>query len=141
MRPSLLQFSLVLLLFGISGKTAHAQFIETECSLLHPFNSDARLIGAQWQEDGETHFAPEIEYRLENGDYYSALDYRVGGYVADRQRKIRLLCIYRGAPDLYVDIPGLVNKCVLIWRDPANPKADPVYRRAYCESDISGGAN
>ncbi len=125
----------------IPALPAKAQFVETECPLVHPQFPNGKLNSAQWQEGQETHFVPEIEYRLENGNYYAALDYRYPEYYRDfRKYGVRLWCRYRGAPDLYIDIPGLVNKCVLIWHDPADPKADPIYRRAYCESDVSGAA-
>lgn len=111
-----------------------AQFIETDCPTIHPNNPHAWLDSAAPLEDGKiANYLPEINYREKDGTEISVIDYR---YLQDlNYRQAKLRCRYHKAPDVLVDIPGLLTRCVRHTREV--DKKTLIYLRGYCESDIS----
>ena len=124
----------------LSGFPAYAQFQSTVCPILHPVNQKARLNTAYPLEDGIiSGMLPDPQYTDDDGTEVAVYDYR--RYEELFHRFAKLKCSYRGAPDIFLDIPGILMRCEMRARMPINPKADPIYISAYCESDISGTAN
>jgi len=110
-----------------------AQFVETECPIRHPEQNTAKLVGATALEDGTmAHYLPEYYLVEKDGSKVGIFDYRLAEDL--RYRHARMQCWYDKAPDVFVDVPGLMTRCVFHFR---HLKKMFIYIRAYCESDIS----
>jgi len=112
---------------------AAAQFVETDCPLRHPEIRTAKLDTIVPLEDGfMSHDLPDFYYKQKDGSKIGIIDYRFSNDLI--YRNARLLCRYDKAPDLLLDIPGLLTRCVLHYRA---TRKSTVYIRGFCESDIS----
>ncbi|MBX3453933.1 hypothetical protein [Ferrovibrio sp.] len=138
MRVALLCRSVVFLII-VFATQASAEIKITRCPLQHPDASGGRLKTAVPHETGDmSNDLPEYPPHAPGEVSIAVYEYGLPGEPIFRNAK--LLCRYSMGPNLSLPVPGQLKRCEMRWREPSNPKADPIYLSAYCESEISGAA-